>query len=278
MNSMLCRILYLAFCAALPLAFAAAGPADSPPGPGDPQGPVLLTRHLATDILLDQKTIWTSPFHINRHTAPLWIGFAAATAALMATDHQSAAAIPQSGASVRAGNDFSRLGATYSVASFAGGFYAIGLITHNTKARETGFLAGEALIDTAIVVQALKFATGRVRPISPDTGEFFDRGASFPSGHAIAAWSLASVVAHEYGHHKYVPVLAYGLAAVVSSARFTSRQHYASDVLAGSAMGYFIGRYVYEAHQPRSDSRGYSLTPILDPASRSYGLSVRVGL
>lgn len=44
---------------------------------------------------------------------------------------------------------------------------------------------------------------------------------------------MASVVAHEYGNKRFVPVVAYGLAALVSSARFTARQHYASDLVAG---------------------------------------------
>jgi len=268
------RILCAALCAAFALPLVAA----DTPDPGDPQGPIPLVRNLTRNVLLDQKTIWTSPFHMNRRTAPWWVGFGAATAVLLVTDHQSAGALPVSGASVRVGNDLSNIGSAYSVAAVAGGFYAIGVFTDNTKARETGFLAGEALLDSTIVVQALKFAAGRQRPNSPDAGEYFDRGASFPSGHSIAAWSLASVVAHEYGHHRYVPFLAYGLAAVVGGARFTSRAHYLSDVAAGSAMGWFIGRYVYEAHQPHSDSRSYSVTPILDPAHASYGVSVRVGL
>ncbi len=258
--------LCLALCAASAWPLAAAAADDLQP------------RNLPRYILLDQKAIWTSPFHMTRHSASWWLGLGAATAALIATDHQSSGALPVTGASPRAGTDLSRLGATWSVASFAGGFYAIGLATGNAKARDTGFLATEALLDSAIVVQALKYSTGRARPVSPDAGKFFHGGVSFPSGHSIAAWSLASVVAHKYGNRKYVPVLAYGLAAVVGGARFTARAHYASDVVAGGAMGYFIGRYVYQTHQPAHDSRAFSVTPILDPAHRSYGVSARIGL
>ncbi len=39
-------------------------------------------------------------------------------------------------------------------------------------------------------------------------------------------------------------------------ARFTGLNHYLSDVLVGSAMGYGIGRYVYHAHH-----RGHSTSP-----------------
>ena len=31
--------------------------------------------------------------------------------------------------------------------------------------------------------------------------------------------------------------------------RYAARQHYASDIFAGAAMGYFIGRFVFNTHQ-----------------------------
>jgi membrane-associated phospholipid phosphatase len=45
-----------------------------------------------------------------------------------------------------------------------------------------------------------------------------------------------------------VQIAAYGLATAVSIARFTGHKHYLSDVLAGSALGWGVGRYVYGAH------------------------------
>src|SRR5205823_4291999 len=43
-------------------------------------------------------------------------------------------------------------------------------------------------------------------------------------------------------------LLAYGGAAAISAARVTARQHFTSDVLVGSALGYVVGRQVYRAH------------------------------
>jgi hypothetical protein len=43
-------------------------------------------------------------------------------------------------------------------------------------------------------------------------------------------------------------LLAYGAASSVSVARLLSREHFASDVLVGSALGWYVGRQVYRAH------------------------------
>ena len=48
--------------------------------------------------------------------------------------------------------------------------YFLGLLTHNEHQRESGFLSGEAAIDSLIAVEALKFVTGRQRPYQ-DNGD-----------------------------------------------------------------------------------------------------------
>jgi hypothetical protein len=61
------------------------------------------------------------------------------------------------------------------------------------------------------------------------------------------SWTMASVIAHEYPR-TWVKVLVYGAAATVSVARFTGREHFASDIAVGSVLGYLIGRHVFHAH------------------------------
>ncbi len=48
----------------------------------------------------------------------------------------------------------------------------------------------------------------------------------------------------------------YSIAALVSSARIYHDQHWLSDVLAGSAIGYFIGDYVSKNPENRSEQQG----------------------
>lgn len=212
-----------------------------------------LEKKFFLNILGDQRAIWTSPFHLRRTDAKWLAPLGLSTIALIATDRRTSGELVEDGDNLnrlRISKDISRLGSFYSTGGVAGVLYLTGRATHNDRLRETGLLAGEALIDSAIVVTALKTASQRQRPPEDhSSGEFFDGGSSFPSGHAIDAWALATVVAQEYGQHRpLVQVGAYGLATAVSLSRYTGRNHFLSDVLVGSAMGYGIGRFVYHKH------------------------------
>jgi hypothetical protein len=89
---------------------------------------------------------------------------------------------------------------------------------------------------------------------------------------------LASVIAYEYRDRKWVPWVAYGLSSVVAAARFGARQHYASDIIAGSAMGFFIGRYVVNTHEAHAGHHHGAITPIIQPGTGTYGLNLSLGL
>jgi len=208
-----------------------------------------LEHEFFKNVMRDQKAIWTVPFHLHqrdgRWLAPIGLG----AAALIATDRRTGDEIAESTSQLNASRIVSYAGSTYGVAAVAGAFYVAGRAGHNRRARETGVLGAEALLDSAIVVNALKEITQRTRPSGGRSrSDFFDGGSSFPSGHSIEAWSLATVIANEYHDHLPVQIAAYGIASAVSVARFTGQKHYLSDVLVGSAMGYGIGRYVYRTH------------------------------
>jgi membrane-associated phospholipid phosphatase len=201
-------------------------------------------------ILQDQKAIWTSPFHTSRDDVKFWAIFGGATAALVATDRWSVKVLPNSSSQVSVSTWGSRLGSAYSLVPISGAFYLIGTGTHQERFRETGLIAFETLIDTSLVVEAVKLVADRARPLDSDgKGHFWDSpsrwNSGFPSGHAISTWAMASVIAHEYPHPRIIPVIAYGLAGVVVVSRVGARKHFPGDVVAGSAMGWFIGDYVY---------------------------------
>lgn len=250
--------------------------------PGDTERAKPLVRKLAGNILLDQKQIWTSPFHMHSGDAKWWIAFGAATAALIATDHRTSTALENSAGQVSIANDLSRIGTSYTLLPIVAGFYGFGVFAEDPKAREVGVLGAEALLDGLIVSSILKPIAGRNRPnAKDDQGNFFDGGMSFPSGHAIESWALASVISYEYGHTKLVPIIACGLAGVVSAARFAAQQHYASDIVAGGAIGWFIGRYVWKTHQdhaihPHSGVRA-QVVPRIEPGSHTYGATLLLG-
>ena len=155
------------------------------------------------------------------------------------------------------------------MAAGAAGTYFLGLVTHNEHQRESGFLSGEAAIDSLIAVEALKFVTGRQRPNEDGgNGQFWKGGASFPSEHAAAAWSIAGIMAHEYPS-PFMKFIAYGMASAVSVGRIGAKQHFPSDVLVGAAIGYLSSEYIYRKHH-RPDLPGSAWEfPAVEERSRS---------
>jgi membrane-associated phospholipid phosphatase len=232
------------------------GTASPSPTP-QPASTSVPERDFFKNILRDQKAIWTSPAHVHASDG-LWLGpLGWASAALIASDKASGDAMARHSGQLNTSRILSYPGSMYGVAATAGSFYFIGRATHNQRARETGVLAAEAAIDSGIVVTALKEITQRARPLDGrDRSKFFVGGSSFPSGHSIEAWSVATVIANEYHDHLAVQIAAYATAGAVSVSRFTGLHHYLSDVLVGSALGYGIGRYVYHAHHRTASSSG----------------------
>src|SRR5437016_4413117 len=63
--------------------------------------------------------------------------------------------------------------------------------------------------------------------------------ASFPSSHTGQTFAVAAVVADRYGPG--AGAVAYTLATAVGAARIIQERHWASDVVAGAALGWAIG-------------------------------------
>ena len=199
----------------------------------------------------DQLAIWTSPFRLKPGDAKWLVPMGGIATGLFVTD-------PQSSYAMRLNNRH-RLNVLSDAGTAAAGgataaAYLWGRLTHNERARETGVLATEAIVNAVGVDYALKGITGRERPIpSGFQNVFFHGGTSFPSDHAAITWAFASVVAHEYPHP--LPQFgAYGLALGVSLARAASDQHFLSDVFIGGLLGYQIGKHIYkERHNSELD-------------------------
>jgi membrane-associated phospholipid phosphatase len=132
---------------------------------------------------------------------------------------------------------------------------AVGQFTHNDKTLETGQLTLRAVSHAALIVQVLKLASDRQRPDQGrGLGAFWGGGSSFPSGHSMSAWAFATVVAHQYPENRWLKVGSYSFATAVSLSRIGGLNHFPSDVLVGSSMGYLIGRYVVRHHTKSGES------------------------
>lgn len=203
---------------------------------------------LLKNLAADQKAIWTSPSHLRWADGAWLFPLAAATGGFFATDRAVPPALSSDPHKLKRYVSVSNYG-LYSMIGAGGGLYVWSkIITHNEHERETGILAGEAAIDSLVVDTTFKYAFGRARPEQDQgLGNFFQHGTSFPSDHSALAWSIASVIAHEYPG-VFTQAAAYGMATAVSASRAMGKQHFPSDVVVGAAIGWLIGRQVYRAH------------------------------
>ena len=247
-----------------------------------------LEHEFLKNILRDQKALWTAPSRWDRGDAKWLAPLGLGTAALIATDRTTASGIAQFDDQLQASRVISYPGSTYGAAAVGALFYVTGRARHDARARETGLLSWEALINSEIIVVSLKAISQRRRPLQEHRGDFFRGGTSFPSGHAILAWSVATVIANEYSDHRFAQVAAYAVATAVSLARFTGEKHFLSDILVGSALGYGIGRYVYHAHHRTAAAAGGeeeeetfararnwpTIAPMFDRHAGNYGLTL----
>jgi hypothetical protein len=209
------------------------------------------------DFAQDQKQIWTSPARLRFADAAWLVPLGGITAGLLVTDQGYSNSLSHQSSTLSHYNKISNV-ALGSLIGAGAGMYLLSFPKHNDHWRETGWLAGEAALNSLIVTETFKYSLARQRPYQgTGAGTFFQGGTSFPSEHAAAAWSVAGVIAHEYPG--ILPKLfAYGAAAAVDYSRVHARQHFPSDVLVGSVLGYLVAQSVYHRrHEPELGGRAW---------------------
>lgn len=149
-----------------------------------------------------------------------------------------------------------------AVSGFGGGhsdkvmaaFFLYGAVARDERA---GNVAFDAFVSSVIaskgITPALKQLTNRERPNGGDSD-------AFPSNHATQAFAVASVVADHYEHRPWVRWAAYGLATAVGISRVYHEAHWASDVVAGAAIGTLVGTTV--ARTNRAERAKWRVTPV----------------
>jgi membrane-associated phospholipid phosphatase len=202
-------------------------------------------------LLNDQKAIWTSPLHIEPQDVTWLLPLSVSTGLLLGSDQHTMTSLIHVDATGQHRASQISDGGVVALGVLPASMYLWSFGHYAPQAHETGLLTGEALADTLAITEAAKFVSRRDRPtVNGAKGDFFSSGlteSSFPSTHAAAAWSMASVIGEEYpGWLSRTAV--YGVATGVSVSRILAEQHFPSDVVVGSAVGWLIGRYVYNAH------------------------------
>jgi membrane-associated phospholipid phosphatase len=132
-----------------------------------------------------------------------------------------------------------------------------------------------SLLAAGLITPVIKEVVGRERPsygaghasFSPFSGR-----ASFPSGDATLAFSVASVVA-AHASSVWLKGTAWGLAGLVGWERIHLDQHWASDVVAGALIGSVVGEWVVHRHEAETPTRtGWVVEPAI--GAGAFGVQV----
>jgi membrane-associated phospholipid phosphatase len=136
------------------------------------------------------------------------------------------------------------------------------LLSDGHDGKNHALRALDALGTSVLLSEGLKNLVHEKRPDS-------NAHDSFPSGHATAAFSVATVEASL--HPKQAPLWYLG-AALISYSRVRLHRHTIGDVLAGAALG--AGTARLEMSQPR----GLLLSPFITPDGTGMGIQMSRGL
>jgi membrane-associated phospholipid phosphatase len=151
----------------------------------------------------------------------------------------------------------------------AGATYLYGRSADSPRSAELGLRTIESIGAAGFTSLIIKSVAGRARPyVVSDTnphdykfgrGLRDDRYTSFPSGHVTTAFAAASTASQEISYlwpqasHLWTPIL-FTTASLVGVARVYEDKHWASDVIAGAAVGTVVSRIVvkYSRSHPRN--------------------------
>jgi len=232
------------------------------------------------EIPADVVKVLTSPFNWNKTDWFTSISICAATALAMPADQ------PVSNFFSANQSDFTANFSKYAIEPLGSGLYLLpalglsfagGVVTGDKKLQYASFKSAEAWIFAAGATQAAKQLLHRRRPYdSPDDPFIFEgpgisfTHTSFPSGHTSTAFAVATVWARVYADTPWVGVVSYTTAALVGISRMHDQQHWLSDVLAGAAIGYWMGSTLV----PRQSTKSKKIALIPVAGDGYYRLAV----
>jgi hypothetical protein len=217
--------------------------------------------------LADEGAIWTSPLQMDHDDAYLWGGAAVTTVVLFTVDQP----VARDTRKLWVDNPFVRtvspvatqFGQFYLPYGIAAGFCLEGIAFDDQNSTDTGILAAEAMLHSGIVVQVFKHLFGRSRPfVLSDRDHWYGPGAilarydkgrgwspydSFPSGHTITAFTLATIISGRE-QQPWVGIVTYTCAGLCGISRLTMQDHWLSDVFVGGTLGVAIGKLELSRH------------------------------
>ncbi len=163
-------------------------------------------------------------------------------------------------------------GGTYAMTPSAV-LYVFGQFAGDNHAKRTALIGVESVVMTRLLAELAKGVTERDRPYESSSYNAWDTekgNYSFPSSHSASAFAMATVIATEYGHKPFVAPLAYGVASLTALSRINDNKHWLSDIIVGSALGYYTARTILKKYQGTE-----TITIFPSVSQRSRGVALR---
>lgn len=132
------------------------------------------------------------------------------------------------------------------------------LLQDGSQGKDHTLRSADSLLTSTLISEGLKRIVRSKRPDNSDRD-------SFPSGHATAAFAIATMQSH---YHPRQALLWYGGATLIAYSRVKLKRHRYRDVVAGAAVGYLTSRW--ELSRPR----GLILSPFIKSHSEGGGAGV----
>lgn len=143
------------------------------------------------------------------------------------------------------------------------GLYFFGNLSDNNKVKQLSVNLLTSSFLTGITTFGLKTLFSRSRPYAADNQyefnwfEFEDKFLSFPSGHTSLAFSFSTIMA-EQNKTLLWKSFWFSAATLVGISRIYNNQHWFSDVLLGTVIGYITAKFVLE-HNNTNSSQNLNL-------------------
>nr|WP_299382700.1 phosphatase PAP2 family protein [Allomuricauda sp.] len=180
------------------------------------------------------------------------------------------------------GNEYGNPSNNYML---TGGIYLAGLFTKNEKLRRTGVLLISSATAGGFLQQVSKRIIGRARPKSGDSSSTYDpfhlnrvfNYDSFPSGHAMLAFSNAYAIAKQF-KNPWVKAGIYTVGLIPGFARIVDDFHWVSDVAFSTVLSIFIvesiDRYLDSKYNEKYNSHSKAVSWNLNFGPGTLGVAI----
>ncbi|MFM8552423.1 MAG: phosphatase PAP2 family protein [Nitrospiraceae bacterium] len=234
----------------------------------------------AKAVVDDAGALLTAPMRMNGED---WLKVGAGAAVVggfVAGDHAIQDWVDRNNKSAtgkKVADGFNTFGNPITMAGVNVGVIALGLANQSygggSWIKEAGLVSLEAEGFAVVATEMISNIAGRSRPNKGQGATHFSPfsgNTSFGSSHSSASFAVAAVFAERFD--PAIGWLSYGVAAAVAGSRVYTDNHFASDVVLGSLIGWGMGKFINRQHS--ADPDDWQIRPLTLDQGTGTGLMI----